>query len=277
MFRVPVYTVLLSASALALGTLYGDPSLLLRATHEDGVVEWLSVLALAALAAMIGRRMLAPPPAMPKPYRLAAWGLVALALASVGEELSWGQRVFGFRTGETMARVNLQHETNLHNLIPGELFNGIIVFTLGIGFVVIPTVWRRRSDHPPAWIPSAEVSLMMLDAILINHYRVRSLPEKIGLAVLLLLLAAQTVSAVRGRNWPLIWGCAAGWITAICLYHCRAILRAANHQYEIRELLIVILATVWADQTLDAYQRQSQPPTSPQKARRKREGTGRGR
>lgn len=254
MFRVSVYTVLLSASVLALGTLYGDPNLLYQATHEDGVIENLSVLALLVVAFTVSRRMMNPPPAMPKLYRLAAWGLVALALTSVGEELSWGQRIFGFQTGETMQHVNLQHETNLHNLIPGQLFNGLIVFALGIGFVLIPTIWRRRSASTPAWLPSAEVSLMMLDAILINHYRFGSLPEKVGIAVILLLLAQQTISALAEKSGPLIGGSLAGWITAACLYHCRAILKAANHQYEIRELLIVILAAIWANQTLDNYQ-----------------------
>lgn len=252
-FRAPVYIVLLSASVLALGTLYGDPALLWKATREDGLVEWLSVLALAALALRVAWRMRTPPASMPGLFRAAAWGLVALAVASVGEELSWGQRLFGFATGETMSKVNLQHETNLHNLIPGELFNGIIVFTLGIGFVLIPTIWRRRSTDPPPWLPSPEVSLMMLDAILINHYRFRSIPEKVGIVVIPLLLAQQTVSALAEKNIAMIGGCAAGWLTALCLYHSRSILKAANHQYEIRELLIVVLAAVWADQTLDAY------------------------
>lgn len=253
MFRIPVYAVLASASFLALGTLYGDRTLLYTLTREDGIVEWLSVLALAGLAVTVGRRMLRPPASMPALHRLAAWSLVVLALASVGEELSWGQRLFGFETGEKMSEVNLQRETNLHNLIPGELFNGIIVFTLGIGFVLIPTIWRRRSETTPPWLPSREVSLMMLDAILINHYRFQSLPEKVGIFVILLLLAQQTASAFAEKNAPLISGCIAGWCTAGCLYHCRSILQAANHQYEIRELLIVLLAAVWANQTLDAY------------------------
>jgi len=34
----------------------------------------------------------------------------------VGEEISWGQRIFGFETPEGMAERNMQGETNLHNL-----------------------------------------------------------------------------------------------------------------------------------------------------------------
>jgi hypothetical protein len=245
--------VLAAACALALATYHSDPSLLYRATREDGVVEWTTVAVLVTLAVLVARRLLPPPEALPRFHRIVAWCLVLLALAAAGEEISWGQRLFGFETPETMKSINLQRETNLHNLMPGELFNGLIVFALGIGFVVAPTIWRHLSTAPPLWLPSPEVSLLMLDAILINHYRFRSLPEKVGIVVLLALLAQQSLSSAMARNLPLLMASAAGWITAGCLYHSRSVLRVANHQYEVRELLIVILAAVWATQTLDAY------------------------
>jgi len=40
-----------------------------------------------------------------------------------GEEISWGQRLFGWDTPDAWNHVNLQHETNLHNL---RLFQGSI-------------------------------------------------------------------------------------------------------------------------------------------------------
>lgn len=242
----------------ALGTRHGDPSLLYRVTREDGPVEWATVLALLALAVLVGRHLLtAPKDKFPWWLKAAGYALVVLALFAAGEEISWGQRLFGFSTGETMQRINLQQETNLHNLIPGALFNGLIVFTLGIGFVLIPTIWRRRSSSPPPWLPSSEVSLLMLDAILINHYRFSSLPEQVGILVIIALLVLATFDALRSRQAPMIAGSLMGWLTLGCLYHSRAVLRVHNHQYEIRELLIVMLAAVWAEQTLRAYQ---QPP-----------------
>ncbi len=245
---------------MALGTRHGDSGLLYRVTREDGPVEWATVLALLALAVLVGRRLqVMPKDKLPWWLKTAGYALVVLAIFAAGEEISWGQRIFGFSTGETMQRINLQQETNLHNLIPGALFNGIIVFTLGIGFVLIPTVWRHRSDSPPRWLPSPEVSLLMLDAILINHYRFSSLPEQIGILVIIALLALATVDALRSRQAPMVVGSMMGWLTLGCLYHSRDILRVHNHQYEIRELLIVILAAVWADQTLRAYQQPDQP------------------
>lgn len=38
-----------------------------------------------------------------------------------GEEISWGQRIIGFSTPETLNKINVQHEFTLHNI---EIFNG---------------------------------------------------------------------------------------------------------------------------------------------------------
>lgn len=51
--------------------------------------------------------------------------LIYLALGllfffAFGEEISWGQRLFGWQTPEHLKEINLQQETNLHNL---EIFN----------------------------------------------------------------------------------------------------------------------------------------------------------
>lgn len=45
------------------------------------------------------------------------WGLTAfLFFFAAGEEISWGQRIFGIETPEFFMNKNLQNETNLHNL-----------------------------------------------------------------------------------------------------------------------------------------------------------------
>ena len=43
-------------------------------------------------------------------------GLALLFFFGAGEEISWGQRIFGFETPQTLAQVNKQDELNLHNL-----------------------------------------------------------------------------------------------------------------------------------------------------------------
>ncbi len=42
--------------------------------------------------------------------------LALLFLFGAGEEISWGQRIFGWSTPAAYSKMNLQHETNIHNL-----------------------------------------------------------------------------------------------------------------------------------------------------------------
>jgi H+/Cl- antiporter ClcA len=72
-------------------------------------------------------------------------GLAALFFFGAGEEISWGQRILGFETPESLSQVNRQEEFNLHNLSaweasefldPDRLFD-IFWFLLA---VVVPAV-----------------------------------------------------------------------------------------------------------------------------------------
>jgi hypothetical protein len=47
-------------------------------------------------------------------------GLAIMMFIGMGEEISWGQRIIGFKTPEELKSVNVQKETNIHNL---EIFN----------------------------------------------------------------------------------------------------------------------------------------------------------
>lgn len=84
-------------------------------TGEDGIVEWSQVvlyffaltgcLAVMSRASDAGRQVQLL-------YFCVCLGLVFL----LGEELSWGQRLFGWSTPESLAMANKQGETNLHNV-----------------------------------------------------------------------------------------------------------------------------------------------------------------
>jgi hypothetical protein len=101
-------------------------------TGEDGICEMLQVAFFAfALVEAIrawhrlaraGRRIDAAL------YVVAVAGLVFL----IGEEVSWGQRVFGWGTPEELAAINKQGETNLHNLAGAH--ESVGWFLLLIGF-----------------------------------------------------------------------------------------------------------------------------------------------
>lgn len=47
-------------------------------------------------------------------------GLAMLMFVCAGEEISWGQRIFNWKTPESLSAINAQNETNLHNLIAVE-------------------------------------------------------------------------------------------------------------------------------------------------------------
>jgi hypothetical protein len=115
-----------------------NPQSFARLTAEDGPVEWASALLLlaAALAAagvlakklakagIAGRSLLL----LAAPLSLAIFsGFVAM------EEISWGQRLFGWTTPDWMMVRNQQGESNLHNFdtsISEVIYHGMLVLVI---------------------------------------------------------------------------------------------------------------------------------------------------
>lgn len=250
--EVIAYLVVLATWGVVLVTRSSDPSLLFRVTREDGPVEWATVAALLVLMLMLVRRL--PPLVMPRWLKGCGYLLAGLCLLAAMEEISWGQRILGFETVESVKQLNLQQEMNLHNLVKAELFNGMIVFTLGIGFVLIPMIVRQSWPEAPVWIPGRERSMLMLMAILVNHYQFRSTPEQVGIVILVGLLcwgSALALSQPALRIAALL-----AWGNLLVLYPSRSVLQVANHQYEIRELLIILAVAAWSLDILRHYERE---------------------
>ena len=114
--------------------------------HKEGPIEWLTVLVLV-VGIGAGVRALSKRKALPD-ARL-RWWLVLHILAAVyvaGEELSWGQTVFAWKSPELMERVNAQHETNLHNTSSWFNEKPRLAFELWVLYagIVLPLLRRRR-------------------------------------------------------------------------------------------------------------------------------------
>lgn len=62
------------------------------------------------------------------------WFLAAMCFAIGGEEISWGQRIFGIETPTDLNSINVQHEFNLHNI------NGIHQHVRLIGVLIVTTL-----------------------------------------------------------------------------------------------------------------------------------------
>ena len=116
---------------------------------EDGIVEYATavfllicslVLAAHARSLIRGRRGLAA--ACTLLYAL-------LFFFAAGEEVSWGQRIFGWESSEFFVERNYQAETNIHNLIVGEkqltktLFGPILTSVMLLYLVVLPLLYSR--------------------------------------------------------------------------------------------------------------------------------------
>ena len=85
---------------------------------EEGLFEWIQFLCYlgAALVGLINFQMFRKRPSFVlQKYLMLLFILGCTFLAF--EEISWGQHIFKWNTPESFSQINLQKETNLHNLI----------------------------------------------------------------------------------------------------------------------------------------------------------------
>lgn len=116
--------------------------------------------------------------------RLSFVALAIICFAIAGEEISWGQWFLHWETPEQIASVNLQNETNLHNVVDPRLYD---VIYQGFGFALILTaaltLWFRQaltqSQFPLArvfgefghWVKVSRAGLMLTlsTGVLLQH------------------------------------------------------------------------------------------------------------
>lgn len=109
-----------------------------EAMQEDRATEWLTVALFLAAAVSFGVRAV-------RQRRVWDALLGAFCVVSVGEEISWGQRLLGFVPARQFLEHNTQQEANLHNLVEafGQPKWTLIALLLAYG-VVLPLVLRIR-------------------------------------------------------------------------------------------------------------------------------------
>ena len=145
---------------------------------ENGWIEILTVifLLIAILFGMMFLLLLRVPG-----HDWVLWWMVILVLGSIyfaGEEVSWGQHIFGWEASEYWQSLNDQGETNLHNT--GPLFDQIPRALLSVaalvGGVLVPLylfLTKRRLDkaslHYWLW-PTYECAPAALFSILVSWH-----------------------------------------------------------------------------------------------------------
>jgi hypothetical protein len=121
--------------------------------REDGWAENLTVFFLVASSIIAIKRAVG--------YRrnkmgnaVFFWALLAfLFFFAAGEEISWGQKIFGIETPEFFMEKNYQQETNLHNLVVGDIkINKLIFSQLLFGVMAIYLVLLRPLSSKVSFI-----------------------------------------------------------------------------------------------------------------------------
>lgn len=116
----------------------------LHVVREDGWVEYLTSLFLILGAVLLGiNAVKAAKQGEIKQVIFFSLSMLVFIFGA-GEEISWGQRIFGVETGEYFLEKNYQGETNLHNLEIGGvdlnklIFSQLMFTVLIFYFVFLP-------------------------------------------------------------------------------------------------------------------------------------------
>ncbi|MGE0623845.1 MAG: hypothetical protein AB7I04_07590 [Pseudomonadales bacterium] len=172
----PVLAVPVLAWLLAVWT----PDVFERITQEDGPVEWITFWAFAAAGALAltspGLRGTPADAEKRGPLTrlfLILFGLGALFVAL--EEISWGQRLIGYRPPDVFLRDNFQQELNLHNLAGagtrGALLMGLL-FAFGVAYPLLCRIPPASRWLAALGVPTLPLTLLPGFAALLVVYAV---------------------------------------------------------------------------------------------------------
>jgi len=118
--------------------------------REDGLIEWLTVLALLCGCLLNLKRGYDFKNSRRSKLVIASTLFLAfLYFFGAGEEISWGQRLFDIQAPEYFQQNNSQGETNLHNLVLGGvkinklIFGQLLGLVIALYFLVLPLCWKK--------------------------------------------------------------------------------------------------------------------------------------
>jgi hypothetical protein len=168
-----LYTLALVHVLLAILWSYTHPGLYQAYTTEDGYIELTTAFLLLMTSFLCLYKALSGKRRMP---------VVFFSLAAVvfffgfGEEISWGQRIFGFATPQELQKINTQEEFSFHNIHIRDISLNRLVFSSGLYtgvflyFLAFPVLYRRKTwfrnliDQIGLPIPSTTLSILYLVA-----------------------------------------------------------------------------------------------------------------
>ncbi len=117
---------------------------------EDGIVEWLTVAGLITTAIVCFHRLVFFFRRKTTLFLFVTLGLGLAMVFVAGEEISWGQRIFNFKSPDYFLKNNSQQETNIHNLIfkgiriNKAIFTYLLMGTLALYLLVLPVLFNKH-------------------------------------------------------------------------------------------------------------------------------------
>lgn len=121
-------------------------------TREDGVIEWITVVALLMGCFLCLKRLWRSFGKRPQVFLMTTSVLALLYFFGAGEEISWGQRILGIESSDFFEHNNSQGEINLHNLIVGGVkinklvFGTILAVSIIFYLAVWPVLYRKKAS-----------------------------------------------------------------------------------------------------------------------------------
>ncbi len=122
-----------------------------RFAQEDGPVEWGTSIMLFAISILSLFHLISLGKSKKLLWKLGTVIFVVLFFFAAGEEISWGQRIFGVQSSEFFLQNNAQGETNLHNLVVGDkklnkiIFSQLLTLVMVVYLVIAPILYRKFS------------------------------------------------------------------------------------------------------------------------------------
>jgi hypothetical protein len=118
---------------------------------EDGFLEYFTALMLFAVAVVCFTQLVRDYQNHTKAFVIINGIIVLLMVFGAGEEVSWGQRIFGIQSNEFFLENNRQSETNLHNMtinginINKLIFSKGLVLFLILFYLLLPSLYKKKS------------------------------------------------------------------------------------------------------------------------------------
>lgn len=147
-----LYTILIITFTLGIYWGFADQQFFTdRYMMEDGEIEYATVILLLSSCILVATRWIRLYKKRSLKFSIVCWSVLLAFLFVAGEEISWGQRIFGIETTEYFMEHNAQGETNLHNLVVGEvkinklIFGVTLTTIILIYLIVIPILYQKSN------------------------------------------------------------------------------------------------------------------------------------